>query len=89
MHSIKIPAVDVWDCLFKRKERPFPDDYGMYISRYLLGNLGDVDSGQLSSNPRLSDVRTYSDIHSGAFSFDASLQRKLAWKKGEVLPDFR
>lgn len=25
-----IPSVDIWDCLFERKEKPFPDDHSMY-----------------------------------------------------------
>jgi acyl-CoA synthetase (AMP-forming)/AMP-acid ligase II len=82
MHSIEIPSVDIWDCLFERKEKPFPHGHGMYISRYLLGNLGNADPGQLSSNPFPSDIR------SNALSFSANLQRKLGWKKGEVLPVF-
>lgn len=54
----------------------------MYISRYLLGNLGDAESGQLSSN------RFPSDMRSDALIFGANLQRKLGWEKGEVLPVF-
>ncbi|CAI7636311.1 unnamed protein product [Penicillium viridicatum] len=32
MQQIEIPPLDVWDCLFERREKPFPDDHIIFKS---------------------------------------------------------
>ncbi|KAJ5195685.1 hypothetical protein N7449_006164 [Penicillium cf. viridicatum] len=32
MQHIEIPPLDVWDCLFERREKPFPDDHIIFKS---------------------------------------------------------
>ncbi|KAJ6090042.1 hypothetical protein N7467_005258 [Penicillium canescens] len=54
MHSIEIPSVDIWDCLFERKERPFPDDHVTFKSPPSdVRTYSDIRSNALSFSANL------------------------------------
>ncbi|KAJ5783258.1 hypothetical protein N7457_005032 [Penicillium paradoxum] len=66
MRHTQVPSVDVWEFLFERPEKPFPDDHVIF-----------------KSPP--SEVRTYDDLRSQAFSFGTNLKTKWGWQKGDVM----
>jgi hypothetical protein len=48
--NIDIPKVDLWTFLFERKDRPFPEDKGIFLSTFCpaspedqLTNVNDSD----------------------------------------------
>lgn len=81
MQHIEIPPLDIWDCLFERREKPFPDDHSMYISPI---SKPDTNRVVIFKSPS-GEVRTYSDIRSQALSLGANLQSQWGWQKGDIL----
>ena len=82
---IDIPNVDIWELLFERKDREFPDDKGFHPNCY--EELAFVDSSYLViyQDANSSRFYTYAQIKNTAIDFGKGLKSAWEWKKGDVM----
>ena len=84
---IDIPNVDIWDYLFERNDRPFPDDKGTHpptrgqslVLTFYSVIYRDADTDR---------SYTYAQVKSAAVEFGKGLRSVLEWQKGDVLALF-
>jgi len=83
---IDIPGVDLWQFLFERQDREWPDDhsefqpcYVLFLSTYLTAIYISPDEGR---------EYTFCDIRADAIRFGASLVSSWNWQKGDALSLF-
>ncbi|CAG8072699.1 unnamed protein product [Penicillium olsonii] len=53
MQAPEIPAIDVWDCLFERTEKPFPNDHIIFKSPSGVRTYNDIRSRALNFGTHL------------------------------------
>jgi acyl-CoA synthetase (AMP-forming)/AMP-acid ligase II len=83
--DLDIPDVGIWDILFERKNRPFPDSQGTQIAlpTYLTANADYV--AVILHDPYASRSYTYGQLKQAATDFGKGLRSLWDWQKGDVL----
>lgn len=87
-HKIKIPESDIWNTLFERKHKPFPDDQSN--NDYCLQARSSIadDGAVIYQCPITTRNYTWSALRTASEQFGSGLQSRWLWKKGDVLALF-
>ena len=83
---VKIPNVGIWDFLFERRDREYPDNKSLYPS-LLTYQLAD-NSLVIYRDADTNRFYTYSNVKKTAIDFGTGLKAVWDWKKGDVLTLF-
>ena len=83
--KIAIPAVDVWGCLFERKDRKFPDSKGRCSNKPLAFDESNCLPPVIYIDANTSRSYTLAQVQSAAADFGKGLKSNWEWKKGDVV----
>ena len=83
---INIPQVDLWQFLFERTDRDFPDDKSMNF--HLGVGLTKLIFAVIYRDAETSRSYSYADVKQTAASFGLGLKDFWGWKRGDVLALF-
>jgi long-subunit acyl-CoA synthetase (AMP-forming) len=90
---IEIPEVDLWQLLFERKDRAFPDDKSRFLPHPGSRRLKTIPANPtiftvIYQDAETSRSYTYGQVKSTALEFGKGLKATWEWKKGDVLAVF-